>query len=141
MLAKIVSSFFCLILCSTFSSWALAESGARKAEDLSSCPDQPEYLFPSINAVPFANVVVGESNEFEVIKTEDGLKIVHIGDAASVRFPSIVAVNKSVELVLDQAGTEYCIISAVATWNGKITIESRFKDKIRIVSRVGAIEY
>ncbi len=140
MLGKFVVSLSCLVISSLIGSWAFADSDTKVGES-TSCSDNPEYLFPSINAVPFANVVVGESREFEVTKTEDGLKIVHVGNAASVRFPSIVAVNRSVELILDQPGTDYCIISAVASWNGTIKIDSRFKDKINIVSRVGAIEF
>ena len=97
------------------------------------------FTFPSITFTPFADVVVGYGSEFSVDRTGTGVVIKHIGEAASVRFPSIVSVGSDVSLILDHPGTSYCIDSAVATMGGSIKLVPPPNTHVRVISAVGNV--
>src|SRR5688500_13432779 len=82
----------------TFGSLSLANEQYLPLNDeepaQAACSPKAAYVFPNVTVAPFAKVVVSSGEQFEVTKTNNGLKIVHVGDATSVFFPSLVAVGQ-----------------------------------------------
>ena len=120
----------------------LASSPALAADELEmvrlGC-GSAAFTFPSITFTPYADVVVGYGSEFSVDRTGTGVVIKHIGESASVRFPSIVSVGSEVSLILDHPGTSYCIDSAVATLGGSIKFVPPPNTHVRVISAVGNV--
>jgi hypothetical protein len=119
---------------------ALADAGQEFLEMSAGCSADAAFTFPSITITPFAQVVVGAGGEFTVEKTADGVVIKHVGEAPTVRFPSIVAVGSKIDLVLDRPGATYCIDSAVATVGGHIKVVGPAESQVKIVAAVGSVE-
>jgi len=119
---------------------ALADTTQDVFEMYGGCPSDVAFTFPSITITPFAKVVVGTGAEFLVENTANGVVIKHVGEASSVRLPSIVAVGSQVDLILDRPGTSYCIDSAVATVGGHIKLVGPAESQVKVISAVGSVE-
>lgn len=117
---------------------ALADEPGEQ-EPADACAMDADYVFPSITVTPWSDVVVGAHNEFTVEEKDGIVHVTHVGDAKVVRFPSLVAINKTLELTLTQPETHYCLVSSVATLGGAIKIVGD-AEHISAISVVGNVE-
>ncbi len=101
-------------------------------------PTPIDFTLPSITVAPYTEVVIGAEGEFAVSRADGYLKITHVGEAQSVRFPSIVSVKNPIILELKNPTTYYCIDSLVAVLGGSILVKGQ-SDHIRMTSQVGSI--
>lgn len=103
-----------------------------------SCQGEADYVFPSVTFVPTTDVVVASGDEFQMEKSADTHLITHVGPARRVRFSSIVAIGKDVEINLRNDGTEYCFVSTVALLGGSIRIKGAY-ETVGSISAVGDV--
>lgn len=129
---------FGLILLLTAAAPVLADDPGEQ-ESADACAMEADFIFPSITVTPWSDVVVGAQSEFTVEEKDGVVNVTHVGDAKVVRFPSLVAINKTLELTLTNPETRYCLVSSVATLGGAIRIvgDSEHVSAISIVGNVG----
>jgi hypothetical protein len=108
-------------------------------ESTDACAMEADFIFPSITVTPWSDVVVGAQSEFTVEEKDGVVNVTHVGDAKVVRFPSLVAINKTLELTLTNPETRYCLVSSVATLGGAIRIVGD-SEHVSAISIVGNVE-
>lgn len=114
--------------------------GPGEQEPADACAMEADYIFPSITVTPWSDVVVGAQSEFTVEERDGVVTVTHVGDAKVVRFPSLVAISKTLELTLTKPETRYCLVSSVATLGGTIRIVGD-SEHVSAISIVGNVEH